>query len=57
MFLVIVVSHNMQHIMAVCDRVTIMRLGTTIATREIKNTDVSEIVGLITGAITVDKTN
>jgi ABC-type sugar transport system ATPase subunit len=43
--------------MAVCDRVTIMRLGTTIATREIKNTDVSEIVGLITGAITVDKTN
>ena len=54
---VIVVSHNMQHIMAVCDRVTIMRLGTTIATREIKNTDVSEIVGLITGAIPGDKTN
>ena len=54
---VIVVSHNMQHIMAVCDRVTIMRLGTTIATREIKNTEVSEIVGLITGAIPGDKTN
>tara|TARA_B100001029_G_C15024235_1_gene432547 strand:+ start:119 stop:898 length:780 start_codon:yes stop_codon:yes gene_type:complete len=48
---VIVVSHNMQHIMAVCDRVTIMRLGSTIATRDIKNTEISEIVGLITGAI------
>ena len=37
--------------MAVCDRVTIMRLGSTIATRDIKNTEISEIVGLITGAI------
>ena len=54
---VIVVSHNMQHIMAVCDRVTIMRLGTTIATRDIKTTEISEIVGLITGAIPGDKIN
>ena len=48
---VIVVSHNMQQLMEVADRITVMRLGRTIATREVKQTQVSEIVGLITGAI------
>jgi ABC-type sugar transport system ATPase subunit len=51
---VIVVSHNMQHLMEVADRITVMRLGRTIATRVVKQTDVAEIVGLITGAITPD---
>lgn len=49
---VILVSHNMQQLMSVADRVTVMRLGQTIATRDVKKTEVSEIVGLITGAIT-----
>ena len=31
-----------------------MRLGRTIATRVVKDTNVSEIVGLITGAIAGD---
>jgi hypothetical protein len=31
-----------------------MRLGRTIATRTVKDTKVSEIVGLITGAIGAD---
>lgn len=48
---VIVVSHNMQQLMSVADRITVMRLGRTIATRSVKDTEVSEIVGLITGAI------
>jgi ABC-type sugar transport system ATPase subunit len=48
---VIIVSHNMQQLMSVADRITVMRLGRTIATRTVKNTQVSEIVGLITGAI------
>jgi ABC-type sugar transport system ATPase subunit len=48
---VIVVSHNMQQMMTIADRVTVMRLGRTIATRDVSDTDVSEIVGLITGAI------
>ena len=48
---VIIVSHNMQQLMSVADRITVMRLGRTIATRVVKNTQVSEIVGLITGAI------
>ena len=51
---VIVVSHNMQQLMSIADRITVMRLGRTIATRIVKNTQVSEIVGLITGAIPGD---
>ena len=51
---VIVVSHNMQQLMEVADRVTVMRLGRSIASRTVKDTSVSEIVGLITGAIPGD---
>jgi ABC-type sugar transport system ATPase subunit len=51
---VIIVSHNMQQLMSVADRITVMRLGRSIATRTVKETDVSEIVGLITGAIPGD---
>ena len=51
---VIIVSHNMQQLMSVADRITVMRLGRSIATRTVKDTEVSEIVGLITGAIPGD---
>jgi len=51
---VILVSHNMQQVMNIADRVTVMRLGRTIATRTVAETGVSEIVGLITGAIAGD---
>lgn len=51
---VIVVSHNMQEVMEVADRVTVMRLGRTVATRIVKDTTVEEIVGLITGAVPGD---
>ena len=51
---VIIVSHNMQQLMSVADRITVMRLGRSIATRTVKDTHVSEIVGLITGAIPGD---
>jgi ABC-type sugar transport system ATPase subunit len=54
---VVVVSHNMQQLMEVADRITVMRLGRTIATREVGNTEVNEIVGLITGAIVPDESN
>ena len=52
---VIVVTHNMQQLMEVADRVTVMRLGRSIASRTIADTSVSEIVGLITGAIPGDQ--
>jgi ABC-type sugar transport system ATPase subunit len=51
---VIVVSHNMQQLMEVADRITVMRLGRTVATRVVKETTAEEIVGLITGAIGAD---
>lgn len=51
---VIVVSHNMAQLMEVADRITVMRLGRTVATRTVRETAVSEIVGLITGAIGAD---
>jgi len=51
---VILVTHNMQHLVETADRVVVMRLGRTIATRTIKETSVQEIVGLITGAIPPD---
>jgi len=51
---VIVVTHNMQQLMEVADRVTVMRLGRSIATRTIKDTSVEEVVGLITGAVPGD---
>jgi ABC-type sugar transport system ATPase subunit len=51
---VILVTHNMQHLVETADRVVVMRLGRTIATRAIKETSVQEIVGLITGAIPPD---
>jgi ABC-type sugar transport system ATPase subunit len=53
---VIVVTHNMQQLMEVADRATVMRLGRTIATRTVRDTTVSEIVGLITGAVRGDST-
>ena len=51
---VIIVSHNMQQLMSVADRITVMRLGRSIATRTVRDTEVNEIVGLITGAIPGD---
>lgn len=51
---VILVTHNMQHLMQVANEVAVMRLGRTIATRAIKSTTVEEIVGLITGALPPD---
>ena len=51
---VILVTHNMDHLVQVANRVTVMRLGRTIATRAIGQTTTHEIVGLITGAISPD---
>jgi ABC-type sugar transport system ATPase subunit len=51
---VILVTHNMDHLVQVANRVTVMRLGRTIATRTIGQTTTHEIVGLITGAISPD---
>jgi len=51
---VIMVTHNMQQVVDVVDRVTVMRLGRTIANRVVAESSAEEIVGLITGAVPPD---
>ncbi|MGB8648723.1 MAG: ATP-binding cassette domain-containing protein [Anaerolineae bacterium] len=50
---VILISHNMQDVFAVADRVVIMRRGNKVGERKIKETTVDEIVSLMVGAETV----
>jgi ABC-type sugar transport system ATPase subunit len=46
----IMISHNMEHIFAVADRVIVMRNGRIVGDRRTAETTRNEIVGLITGA-------
>ncbi|MEJ2730096.1 MAG: ATP-binding cassette domain-containing protein, partial [Deltaproteobacteria bacterium] len=46
---VIVISHNLQHVFSIADRVMILRHGMKAGERIIKETDVDEVVKLITG--------
>lgn len=48
---VIMITHNMQHVMNYCDRVMVLRLGQLAAVRDVKDVDGDTLVGLITGAI------
>jgi ABC-type sugar transport system ATPase subunit len=51
---VILVSHNMQQLVQVADRVTVMRLGRSVAVRDVADITPQTIVGLITGALPAD---
>lgn len=46
---VILISHNMNEVMQVCDRATIMRHGRTVAQVDIASTDIVSLISLITG--------
>ena len=46
---VVLITHRLQDVFRVCDRVAIMYEGTKIAERRIGETDLDEIVTLITG--------
>ncbi|MBN9070320.1 MAG: sugar ABC transporter ATP-binding protein [Rhizobiales bacterium] len=48
---VMLISHRMPDVFAVCDRVIVMRRGTKVADKTIASTSPEEITGLITGAI------
>ncbi len=48
---VILISHRMPDVFAVCDRVVVMRRGTKVADKPIAETSPEEVTGLITGAI------
>jgi ABC-type sugar transport system ATPase subunit len=48
---VIVISHNVEQLMRFADRVTVLRLGSTVGVRTIAETTPAEVVALITGAV------
>jgi len=48
---VILVSHRMPDVIAVCDRVAVLRRGVKVADKKITDTNPEELTGLITGAI------
>jgi simple sugar transport system ATP-binding protein len=50
---VVLISHRMPDVFAVCDRVAVMRRGTKVADKPIAATSPEEVTGLITGAIHV----
>ncbi|MBB3931347.1 simple sugar transport system ATP-binding protein [Kaistia hirudinis] len=50
---VILISHRMPDVFAVCERVIVMRRGTKVADKPIANTSPEEVTALITGALEV----
>jgi len=48
---VVLVSHRMPDVFAVCDRVAVLRRGRKVSDKAIKDTSPEEVTGLITGAI------
>jgi simple sugar transport system ATP-binding protein len=47
---VIIISHNLQDVLDVADRVIVMRRGRAVGERRVAETDTSELLGLMIGA-------
>lgn len=50
---VVVVSHNIEHVMAVCDRIVVMRGGKVAGVRVVAETTAVEVIHLIMGSAAV----
>src|SRR5690606_10172864 len=48
---VVLISHRMPDIFAVCDRLVVLRRGRKVADKRIADSSPEEVTGLITGAI------
>jgi fructose transport system ATP-binding protein len=46
---VIMITHNMRHVLDYCDRVMVLRLGRHVTTRDVQGLTGDDLVGLITG--------
>lgn len=46
---IVYISHRMEEIFEICDKISILRDGSYVGTREIKNTDITEIVKMMIG--------
>jgi ABC-type sugar transport system ATPase subunit len=51
---VVVITHNLDHVFEIADRLVVLRRGTCVGVRHTTETTREEIVGLITGAIRGD---
>ena len=51
----ILISHNLQHVFQIVDRIIVMRHGKIVGVREKGKTTPDEIVSLITGAVFINK--
>jgi len=47
---VIIISHNLQDVLDVADRVVVMRRGRAVGERPVADTNTSELLGLMIGA-------
>lgn len=50
---VILISHRMPDVFAVCDRIVVLRRGSLVANKPITDSSPEEVTGLITGAIEI----
>jgi simple sugar transport system ATP-binding protein len=50
---VVLISHNMPEVLAVADRVEVLRMGRRVATYNAASTSVEELVGAMTGALEI----
>lgn len=48
---VVFISHSMPHVLEVCDRIQVLRLGKRVATYPARDTSVETLVGAMTGAL------
>lgn len=54
---VIVISHNMQHVFRIADRLMVLRQGEKVGERVVKDTSTDEVIKMITGAQFADERN
>ncbi len=51
----ILISHNLQHVFQIADRIVVMRHGEVVGVRDRRKTTPDEIVSLITGALLINQ--
>jgi len=52
---IILISHNLQHVFKIADRIIVLRLGNIAGIKERSSTNPDEIVSLMTGAVSIKK--
>jgi simple sugar transport system ATP-binding protein len=52
---VVLISHNMPEVLAVADRVEVLRMGRRVARFIAADTTIEQLVGAMTGALTTEE--